>query len=70
MATLAELQADLDALRRIRNAGVSRVRYDDKETTYRTDSELAAAIQSLEAQIAALQATPVRTVRFTTTKGL
>ncbi|MBS0573134.1 MAG: hypothetical protein JSS08_07775 [Proteobacteria bacterium] len=70
MATLAELQADLDALRRIRNAGVSRVRYDDKETTYRTDAEITAAIRDVEAQISDLQGATVRTVRFTTSKGL
>lgn len=70
MATLAELQADLDALRRIRNAGVARVRYDEKETTYRTDAEIAAAIRDVEAQIAAMQGQSVNTVRFTTSKGL
>lgn len=70
MATLAELQAELDALRRIRNAGTARVRTEDREVTYRTDSELAAAMQSLEAQIAAQQATSVRSVRFVSTKGL
>ena len=70
MANLAELQADLTKLQAVRNQGVQRTRYDDKEVTYRTDAELAAAMRDIEAQIADLQSTKIRTVRFTSSKGV
>lgn len=70
MADLATLQAQLEQLQALRAGGVERTRYDGKEVQYRTDAELADAIRDLEARIAGLQGQTIRTVRFTTSKGL
>jgi DNA-directed RNA polymerase sigma subunit (sigma70/sigma32) len=70
MADIATLQAQLDKLQDTRSKGVLRLRMGDEDVTYRTDAELAAAISALERRIAAAKGQTVRTVRFTSSKGL
>ena len=71
MATLAELQAQLDSLRKARATGVRSSEYEGiGRVEYRTDGELAAAIADLERQIGAASGPPVRTVYITGSKGV
>jgi hypothetical protein len=74
VATLSEMQTQLDALRKARASGVRRVEYTANgvghSTEYRSDGELAAAIADLERRIAAVSRTPVRHVHFNSSKGL
>jgi len=70
MADVATMTAQLDTLRDARAKGIQRARMGDEEITYRTDAEMVAAISDLESRIAAAQGRTIRTVRFTTSKGL
>lgn len=74
MATLAELQQQLDNLRSVRAGGERRVRVrgpnTEREVEFRTDAELAAAIADLERRIGAASGAGARTIRFHTSKGL
>ncbi|TIL25596.1 MAG: hypothetical protein E5Y88_11595 [Mesorhizobium sp.] len=58
MATLAELQARLEALRKARATGVRSVRHGETATEFRPDAEIASAIADLERQITALEGRP------------
>lgn len=62
MATLAELQADLETLKSARRSGTRRVSFASGTSTrsveYGSDRELATAIAAVEAEIAALQGAP------------
>jgi len=51
--TLAEMQAQLDALLAARFRGVRSTSYDGKTVTWGSDAEMARAIADLEARIAA-----------------
>ena len=64
MATLTELQTQLDDLKAARNTGVLIARHGDVSITYKTDKEMLAAIQSLENDIAAMQGATRRRVRY------
>jgi len=70
--TLAEMQAQLDALLAARFRGVRSTSYDGKTVTYGSDAEMARAIADLEARIAAETGTTVnrRVTRVTASKGL
>ncbi|MGE3583042.1 MAG: phage head-tail joining protein [Hyphomonadaceae bacterium] len=70
--TLSELQSLRDALVRARLGGVRSIRdQNGEEVTYKSDREMAAALASVESQIAALQSGSVPNVfRFKTSKGL
>lgn len=57
MATLAELQADLEGLKSARRSGVRTSTFGARSVSYHTDKELGAAIAALEAEIAALEGT-------------
>jgi len=71
MATLSELQARLESIRAQRASGVAEVQFSDgRKVTYRTDSQIAAAIADLEHQIATMTTTPVSTVLVAGSKGL
>jgi hypothetical protein len=71
MATpLSDLQDRLDRLRKARASGVSSSTHGDTTTAFKSDIELAAAIADLERQIAGLAGKPVRTVYFSTSKGI
>ncbi|BBF94913.1 phage head-tail joining protein [Blastochloris tepida] len=70
MATLAELQARLDALRALRARGIRRVSYQGQEVEFRSDAEMASAIADLERQVAALSGRRVSTVYINASKGV
>ena len=71
MATVAELEARLEALRAQRDSAVARVSYDGRTVEYRGTAEIARAIADLERELAALQGkAPVRQIRVYTSKGL
>lgn len=70
MADLATMTAQLSKLQDIRAKGAERVRMNGEEVTFRSDAEIAAAIGDLESRISTMQGRTVRTVRFTTSKGL
>lgn len=69
--TLEALQTRLERLHSAREGGVRSVRYNDEEVNYKTDTEMAAAIDALERRIGALQGKrPVRIVYINSSKGL
>jgi hypothetical protein len=70
MATVAELETRLEALRAQRDSAVARVSYDGRSVEYRGTAEIARAIAELERELQALQGSrPVRQVRVYTSKG-
>ena len=71
MAPPAELRDRLENLRSIRASAEREVQFGDERVVYRSDEEIAAAIDDLERQIAAASgARPLRMVRFSTSKGI
>ena len=71
MATVAELQARIEALKAQRDSAVARVSYDGRSVEYRGTAEIARAIADLERELAALQGkSPLRQIRVYTSKGL
>lgn len=70
METLSDLQARLDHLRDNRARGAQRVREYEREVTWRSDAELAAAIADLERRIAAQTRGCIHTVRIFSSKGV
>jgi hypothetical protein len=71
MATVAELEARLEALKTQRDSAVARVSYDGRSVEYRGTAEIARAIADLERELRAAQgAAPVRQIRVYTSKGL
>jgi hypothetical protein len=71
MATVAELEARLEALKAQRDSVVARVSYDGRSVEYRGTAEIARAIAELERELEAAQgSTPVRQIRVYTSKGL
>ena len=71
MATVAELEARLEALKAQRDSAVARVSYDGRSVDYRGTAEIARAIADLERELAALQGkSPLRQIRVYTSKGL
>ena len=75
MADLALLQSQLGALLAARACAERTVRFrastgEEREVTYRTDAELAAAIADVEHRIAAASGASVRTIRLSASKGL
>ena len=70
MATVAELEARLEALQAQRDSAVARVSYDGRSVEYRGTAEIARAIAELERELHTLQGTaPVRQIRVYTSKG-
>ena len=71
MATVAELEARIEALKAQRDSAVARVSYDGRSVEYRGTAEIARAIADLERELAALQGkSPLRQIRVYTSKGL
>jgi hypothetical protein len=71
MATLAELQAWRDNLFESRLKGIREVEDQNGERiTYKSDSEMAAAIAAADRAIAAAQSGQPNTIVFRTSKGL
>ena len=69
MASLSDLISRRDKLETVRAKGVKSVSFGDDQVEYRSDTELAAAINDLNRQIAALETKPVRQVRVICDKG-
>ena len=68
--TFNELESLRAALVRARLNGVREIRDQNGETvTYKSDREMAGALVSVESEIARLQSTSIKQVRFRTTKG-
>ena len=70
MASLAELQGRLEALRKTRASGRRRVEYGGGSVEYRSDAELAAAIADIERQIATASGARRGPIYFNTSKGV
>ena len=71
MATVAELEARLEALKAQRDSAVARVSYEGRSGEYRGTAEIARAIADLERELQSLQGNaPVRQIRVYTSKGL
>ncbi len=71
MATVAELEARLEALKAQRDSAVARVSYDGRMVEYRGTTEINSAIADLGRELQALEGnTPVRQIRIYTSKGL
>ncbi len=72
MATLTDLQAELEALKYAKRSGIQSVSHKGRTVTYRSMDELDRAISATEAEIAKLSGVPiVRTVRvYASGKGL
>lgn len=70
MSELAELHAQLARLQAIRISGVSGTKFGDREVQYKTDSQIAQAIADLEQRIAGARGQGIRTIRFSTSKGV
>ena len=70
MATVAEMQTQLDVLRKARASGVRKVEGpDNRSVEYKSDAEMAAAIADIERRITGASGRPIRTVYFNSTKG-
>jgi hypothetical protein len=71
MATIAQLEARLEALKAQRDSAVARVSYDGRSVEYRGTAEIARAIAELERELQTMQGTaPVQQIRVYTSKGL
>ena len=71
MATVAELEARLEALKAQRDSAVARVSYDGRSVEYRGTAEINSAIAELERELRALDGkAPVRHIRVYTSKRL
>jgi hypothetical protein len=69
MADMATLTALRDKLEAARASGVLTVESDGDRVTYKSDADMAAALASLNAQIAQLAGTRVTEILFETSKG-
>ena len=71
MLTLSDLKTAKDELVRAKTSGVRTARFGDDEVTYKSDAEMAAALASLDAQIAEMErGRSARLIYPTTSKGL
>ena len=67
---VAELESLRDALIRARAKGTATVAYDGKTVTYKSDRDMAAAINDREHRIRRATSGTPRSVAFSTGKGL
>lgn len=66
-----ELQALRDALIRARASGIRSVEYGDgRRVVYQDETEMARALADLEVRLRSGAAAPIRTVSFTSSKGI
>ncbi|CBS88989.1 phage head-tail joining protein [Azospirillum lipoferum] len=71
MAALADLISWRDALQAARYSGARRVVYGGKETEFKSDAEMAAALAALDRQIAAAGTAPRASfIRVSSSKGI
>ena len=64
------IQANIDAIRAAMASSVLKVRHGDTETTYKSNEDMAKALAALLAELNDVSDTPVRQVRFKTSRGL
>ena len=70
MVDLTELKQRREDLLRNRTDGVARTKFGEDEVEYRSDSEIAAALASLDREIAALEGRQsVQTINFRSKRG-
>jgi hypothetical protein len=62
MATIAELQSQLDELKKAYRSGALEVTYDGKSIKYKSQTEMQAAIASLQAELGMVQGRSIRVV--------
>ena len=68
---MAFTQHDIDALKKAIGTGALRVRFIDREVTYRSLAEMRTTLAMMEADIAKQEGRPrTRQTRFATSKGL
>lgn len=68
--TAAQVQADIDATNAAIGNPILKVRYSDREITYRSQPELEAALSRLQKELGALNRTvPTRQYRVYSEKG-
>jgi len=70
---MAFTQTDIDALKRAIGTGALRVRFVDREVTYRSLDEMRETLRMMQNEVAAaagLTSRRIRQVRFMTSKGL
>ena len=70
MADLTTLTAWRDKLEENRAKGLLTVESDGDRVTYKSDADMAAALASLNAQIAQLSGTRITDIRIESSKGL
>lgn len=70
MATVAELQTQLQEMRNALAKDEREVQWGERRVVYRTTGEIQAVIADLERQLAAATGTRIHTVRFGASKGL
>lgn len=68
--TAEQIQAQIDAIAAAIGSGVLRTRHGDTEVMYQSLSDMLKAKAALEAEIADVNSTSVKQVRFMTSKGL
>jgi hypothetical protein len=68
--TLATVQSEIDTLRAAMARGVVRVRHGETETTFADTASMQRALDMLLAEANGLATSPVKQVRFATSKGL
>lgn len=70
MASVAEMEARLEALKAARASGVRKIDYEGNSVEYRSDAELRRAIQDLTEELRTAQSgQPRRTVTVRMKKG-
>jgi hypothetical protein len=67
--TAADIQAEIDSIRANLAKGILRVKHGETDITYNSPSEMRKVLDDLLAELAGVQSSPVRQVRFRTTKG-
>ena len=71
MATIEELSVLRDKLLKARLSGVREVRdANGEQVRYATDAEMARALAALDSEISRLAGSPVREIKFRTSKGI
>jgi hypothetical protein len=70
---MAWTQSDVDALKAALALGATRVRFADRDVTYRSLAEMKAILRDMEEEVAVANGTTrprIRQYRFVTSKGL
>ena len=68
--TAATVEAEIDALKANMSRGILRVKHGDVETTFHSLGEMRNWLAELRNELRELESTPIKQVRFRTSKGL